>query len=65
LVKTDFSDAELGDAKFIRNDLRSVKFKNTLLWQTRFSESVLTKVQCAFAKKEEAILDANVTCRSH
>jgi uncharacterized protein YjbI with pentapeptide repeats len=63
LVKTDFSDAELGDAKFIRNDLRSVKFKNTLLWQTRFSESVLTKAQCAFAKKEEAIIDANVTCR--
>jgi uncharacterized protein YjbI with pentapeptide repeats len=63
LVNTDFSDAELGDAKFIRNDLRTIKFKNSLLWQTHFKDTIMNKKQCAYAQKEEAFLENNVTCR--
>jgi uncharacterized protein YjbI with pentapeptide repeats len=60
---TDFTDAELGDAKFIHNDLRSSKLTKSLLWKTYFSNVNMTKAQCAHAKKEEAIFDVNVTCR--
>ena len=63
LIKTDFTNAELGDSQFIRNDLRTAKFKQSLLWQTHFSDVVMTKTQCAHAKKEESLLDSNVTCR--
>ncbi|MDD4855155.1 MAG: pentapeptide repeat-containing protein, partial [Sulfuricurvum sp.] len=62
LEKTDFTNSELGDSKFIHNDLRTAKLSGSLLWQTFFNNVKMTKGQCVHAKKEEAILDTNVTC---
>jgi len=62
-LHTDFTNSELGDAKFVRNDLRSVRMKGALLWQTHFESVRMSVQQCQYAKKEEAFLDSNSSCK--